>query len=132
MAISNEAELVWQKALRKLGEATQTPPESFPGIVIVSSYFAMRHAAVAVLLQKDGKAPSAETEIIARFGVVVGQQGAEHGRAFNRVFDLRNAEDYDAVATPSAEEAATACISAKSFLAYCAQTFGFVLVAENR
>ena len=131
MAISNEAELVWQKALRKLGEATQTPPESFPGIVIVSSYFAMRHAAVAVLLQKDGKAPSAETEIIARFGVVVGQQGAEHGQAFNRVFDLRNAEDYDAVAMPSANEADDACTSAKGFIAYCAQTFGFVLVAES-
>jgi hypothetical protein len=36
MAISNEAGLVWQKALRKLSEATQMPTESFPGIVIVS------------------------------------------------------------------------------------------------
>lgn len=131
MAISNEAELVWQKALRKLGEATQTPAESFPGIVIVSSYFAMRHAAVAVLLQKDGKAPSAETEIIARFGVVVGEQGAEYGQAFNRVFDLRNAEDYDAVATPTADEATGACNSAKSFIAYCAQTYGFALDPEK-
>ncbi|MBV8531331.1 MAG: HEPN domain-containing protein [Candidatus Eremiobacteraeota bacterium] len=131
MAISNEAELVWQKALRKLGEATQMPPKSFPGIVIVSSYFAMRHAAVAALLKKDGKAPSAETEIIARFGVVVGTEGAEHGRAFNSVFDLRNAEDYDAVETPSSDEAAGACSAAKAFIAYCSQTFGFPLAAQS-
>ena len=131
MAISNEAGLVWQKALRKLSEAAQMPAESFPGIVIVSSYFAMRHAAVAALLQNDGKAPSAETEIIARFGVVVGPEGAEHGRAFNRVFDLRNAEDYDAVATPSSDEAAGACSAAKGFIAYCSQRFGFALPAQN-
>lgn len=131
MAISNEAGLVWQKALRKLGEATQTPAESFPGIVIVSSYFAMRHAAVAVLLEKDGKAPSAETEIIARFGIVAGEQGAEYGQAFNRVFDLRNAEDYDAVATPSADEAAGACNAAKSFIAYCAQAYGFAMPSAS-
>jgi uncharacterized protein (UPF0332 family) len=131
MAISSEAELVWQKALRKLGEATQTPPDAFPGIVIVSSYFAMRHGAVAVLLQKDGSAPSAETEIIARFGVVVGAAGAEHGKAFNRVFDLRTAEDYDAVATPTTEEATGARDSATSFIAYCAQAFGFVASAGS-
>ena len=34
MAISNEAGLVWQKALRKLSEAAQMPTESFPGIVM--------------------------------------------------------------------------------------------------
>jgi len=131
MAISSEANLVWQKALRKLGEATQTPPDAFPGVVIVSSYFAMRHGAVAVLLEKDGKAPSAETEIIARFGVVVGAAGAEYGKAFNRVFDLRTAEDYDAVAMPTAEEAADARDSATSFIAYCAKTFGFVTSSES-
>ncbi len=98
MTLTNEAILVWQKARRKLHEASATPVKTFPGIVVTSSYFAMRHAAVAVLLSRDGSAPSAETAIIARFGAVVGHAGFAHGEAFNRVFDLRNAEDYDAVA----------------------------------
>ena len=123
--------MTWGKALRKLDEATQMSPDALPGPVIVSSYFAMRHAAVAVLLHVDGKAPSAETQIIARFGAVVSDKdGYAQGEAFNRIFDLRNAEDYDAVAMPTADEARMACEAAFGFIDYCASKFGFTKPAS--
>ncbi len=127
MAITEESRLVWLKALRKLGDATATPVETFPGIVIVSSYFAMRNAAIAVLLATDGKAPSGDSAIVTSFGVAVGKAGYLHGEAFNRAFDLRNVEDYDAVASPTPKEAAASRSDAEALLRYCAERFGFVI-----
>lgn len=124
MSTLPEARLSWQKALRKLEEARRTPVDTFPGIVVTSSYFAMRHAAVAVLLQEEGRAPSAESAIIARFGTVVGDEGRAHGAAFNRVFDLRTVEDYDPVESPSTSDATAARDDAQKFLKFCSERLG--------
>ncbi len=122
---SPEALVVWQKALRKLDDATQVNVQSSPGPVIVSSFGAMRNAAIAVLLVLGKTAPPAETAIIAAFGAAVAPDGSLHGAAFNRAFDLKTAEDYDPVDSPSVEDALGARRDAQALIAYCAARFDF-------
>ena len=115
---------MWLKALRKMQDAKSLPVDTVPGVVITSSYAAMRTAAVAVLLATGIDAPAGDTAIIAAFGTTIGVEGDEHGKAFNSAFDLQTTEVYDAFAAPSVEEATTTRSEAAGLIAYCARRYG--------
>lgn len=90
--------------------------------IVHSSYYAMFHAARAVLFQATGSAPKAHDRTIQRFGLLVRDLDdalRAAGKAFNEVKDERNAADYDETVLLSAEEARDALRSAIEFLAIC-------------
>ena len=67
--------------------------------IIHSSYYAMFHAAPAVLFQVAGQAPKTHDQTIQQFGLLVRDLDDSlraAGKAFNEVKDERNEADYDA------------------------------------
>ncbi len=129
-----EAEQAWQKARRDLREAEAMELAVTPGAAVHKSYYAMHHAARAVLLRIDGSAAvTSHGGVIGRFGqIAMGAQGAEPillaaGRDINRVYDERIVSDYDVERIITAERAAECLTKARNFLAVCADRFGFDL-----
>jgi uncharacterized protein (UPF0332 family) len=118
----------WQKAEAHLREARAQDIEASPMAVVHSSYYAMFHAARAVLFQVTGNAPKAHDRTIQRFGLLVrdlDEALRAAGRAFNAVKDERNAADYDEATVLSAEEARDALRAAIDFLGTCDARYGF-------
>ena len=84
--------------------------------VIHSSYYAMFHAARAVLFQAVGSAPKRHDGVIQQFGLLVRDQDdtlRTAGKAFN-----------DETILPSPDEAREALQAANSFLAICGARYG--------
>jgi len=124
--IANAAE-AWDKARTKLREAERIDPTAAPGALVHSAYYAMHHAARAVLLGVAGTAPVRHDKVIQEFGLLaVKQDDAElkdAGRAINRMLTNRNIWDYEA-ANPTEQQAKDAISVARSFLTVCAAKFG--------
>ena len=102
--------------------------DASPMAIIHSSYYAMFHAARAVLFQVTGRAPKRHDQAIQHFGLLVRDHDdavRAAGKAFNEVKDERTAADYDETIVPSSEEARDALLAATDFLAICAGRYGF-------
>jgi uncharacterized protein (UPF0332 family) len=87
------------------------------------AYYAMHDAAHAALIATGHETPNAiiksHSALIAEFGkklVLGGQIAAAHGRAFNKVQDMRLVADYSAE-PPSLENAQGAVKQAEAFVA---------------
>jgi uncharacterized protein (UPF0332 family) len=96
--------------------------------VIHSSYYAMFHAARAVLFKATGSAPKRHDGVIQRFGLLVrdlDQALRTASRAFNEVKDERTTADYDETIVPEPEEAREALQAAVQFLTVCGAHYGF-------
>jgi uncharacterized protein (UPF0332 family) len=103
-----------------------------PTAAVHSAYYAMHHAARAVLLRTDGEqAPTKHGSVIGRFGFHArnaqpeSQALLQAGRDINRIYEQRIAADYD---VEDATDAATArdCLArARAFLTVCAHHHGF-------
>lgn len=110
------------KAERFLGQAMRQSTEDVPEAVIHTAYYAMLHAAAALIVAQQGQAPKKHGAIIGQFSRLV-QDSGDHarslGRAFNRAEDRRLRSDYDELFIPSAAEAAAIRNSAVEFVAYC-------------
>lgn len=122
------ATVCWQKAEAHLREAVAQDADSSPMALIHSSYYAMFHAARAVLFQAVGDAPKRHDRAIQQFGLLVRNldealRGA--GRAFNEVKDERTDADYDEKLMPSPDEARAVLQTATEFLAVCGARYGF-------
>ncbi len=90
--------------------------------VIHSSYYAMFHAARAVLFNAAGGAPKRHDSVIQQFGLLardLDEAMRAAGRAFNAAKDDRNAADYDEAALSSPEDARESLRSARDFLTVC-------------
>lgn len=65
----HEDERAWAKARLHLDEAAAMDPARTPAAAVHSAYYAMHHAARAVLLRRDGeRAPTNHGAVIGRFG----------------------------------------------------------------
>jgi uncharacterized protein (UPF0332 family) len=98
-----------------------------PGAVVHTSYYAMFHAAVAFIYFQTGSAPTKHDQVIGEFGRLL--KGAPeneraHGRAFNRLKDLRESDDYDWQEAIESTEAESARQIAIAFLEYVRTTIG--------
>ena len=122
----------WSKAAGLLAEALAMDLERTPGAAVHTAYYAMHHAARAVLLLKEGAAaPTRHGLVIGRFGLIAKNEpnGPERlliaGRDINRVYADRIASDYDVEATTTPAQAAAGVLKAKNFVAICQECFGF-------
>jgi len=117
-----EAAKRYAKALRFLDQAERHSPEEAPESTIHVSYYAMMHAAAAVLLDRTGEVPKSHSGVIGQFSRLIpngDERGRLFGRAFNNAEQLRLFSDYDDSAVPTAEEAAELRTQAADFVAYC-------------
>ena len=109
------------RAERFLVQAEEYQAERAPEAIIHLAYYAMLHAAAAVLIERLGRAPKTHGAIIGQFSnltVTDGDRGQSLSRRFNKAQNIRLASDYgDENATAS--EAAEMREAARAFLAYC-------------
>ncbi len=124
----DRAAVSWEKATAHLLEAEAQDTDASPMAVIHSSYYAMFHAARAVLFKATGQAPKRHDATIQQFGLLVRDLDdpvRAAGRAFNRVKDDRTAADYDETVAPAPEDAREAREAARDFVAICGARYGF-------
>jgi uncharacterized protein (UPF0332 family) len=124
----DRAAVSWQKAEAHLREAMAQDADASPMAIIHSSYYAMFHAARAVLFQVTGSAPKRHDRAIQQFGLLVRDVDdalRAAGKAFNEVKDERTAADYDETIVPSPDEARDALQAAAVFLAVRGARYGF-------
>lgn len=110
------------KAERFLAQAMQLSARESPEATIHLSYYAMLHAAAAVLIERQGRAPKTHGAIIGKFAESTRNDGAEArslGRAFNRAEDARVLADYADDAVPDAADALQTREAAIAFVCYC-------------
>jgi uncharacterized protein (UPF0332 family) len=120
--VIREAEARLAKAERFLAQAAVLSPESMPEAIIHLSYYAMLHAAAAVLIERTGRAPKTHGAVIGQFSQLtkdLGEKAKSLSRAFNRAEDMRLAADYVASEIPGAADVAEVRDTARDFLAYC-------------
>ena len=87
-----EDEQTWEKAKRDLAEAEELDLTRTPSAAVHKSYYAMHHAARAVLLRRDGEnAATKHGAVIGRFGFIAKNEPKgstelmQAGRDLNRV-----------------------------------------------
>lgn len=120
----------WAAALDCLSEALEADPRKLPKSVVHNAYYAMHHAARAVLLRAEQRAPMKHGQVIGAFGRLA--EGREDealklaGRNINEVEEMRLDSDYSG-RRPDADEAARAADLSRRFLALCADRFEFDL-----
>jgi uncharacterized protein (UPF0332 family) len=124
----------WTSALEFLQEAERASPEVMPRMAIHAAYYAMFHAARAVIIQVDGlAAPTRHGSVIGRFGQLAKQADdaamMAAGRLLNEVQAERLLSDYRAGRRPPASDAVAAVAEARTFLKTCARCRGFSVPA---
>jgi uncharacterized protein (UPF0332 family) len=111
----------WAKAELSLLQANRMSPEELPEPTIHAAYYAMLHAATAVLLDRTGSAPKTHSSTIGQFSQLVRDDdlGKSLAREFNLAERVRLTADYNDRIRPTVEEAAELRKTAIEFVAYC-------------
>jgi uncharacterized protein (UPF0332 family) len=109
------------KAEAFLAQLGKVSAEAAPAAAIHLAYYAMLHAATAVLLEKTGDAPKTHAGTIGQFSraVLDDEQGRRFGRALGRAEQLRLVSDYDDQAAPTETDAKDLSRVAVDFVSYC-------------
>jgi uncharacterized protein (UPF0332 family) len=111
-----------RKAERILRSVQQRAGSDVPETVVSSAYYAMHHAACAVLLKQGEPLPKTHASLIERFGLIVrdlGPDGREAGAALHEAFLRRTKGDYDAEVLLGRNDAIAARDRAVSFVDFC-------------
>jgi uncharacterized protein (UPF0332 family) len=61
----------WSKAESFFAEASKLQAETVPAAIVHSAYYAMFHAARAVLLRSTGSTPKKHSSVVGQFGYLV-------------------------------------------------------------
>ncbi len=120
--MKEEVRLRLSKARGFLTQAEAIDLSAGPEASIHLCYYAMYHAAVAVLTDRTGTAPAKHTGIIGQFGLLVRDMGDSArlaGRALNLAYDTRVLADYDVGQTDLTQDAERLRVDARSFLQFC-------------
>jgi len=120
--VTLEAEERLTKAERFLSQAMGPSPEAAPEAVIHLTYYAMLHAAAAVVVERQGRTPKTHGGIIGNFAQLTKNKddnARSFSRAFNRAEDIRLMSDYAYDTAPDATDASEARDTAIAFVAYC-------------
>jgi uncharacterized protein (UPF0332 family) len=119
--VKPEAALRIGRAERFLVQAEEYQAERAPEATIHLAYYAMLHAAAAVLVERLGRAPKTHGAIIGQFSnltVADGDRGRSLSRRFNKAQNIRLASDYGDE-NPTASEAIETRDAARAFITYC-------------
>ena len=111
-----------QKAARFLRSVQSRATSDEPDTVISTAYYAMHHAACAVLLWRGDPLPKTHASLISRFGLTVrdfGPEGREAGAALHEAFLRRTRGDYDVDVSFGRSDAIAARERAIKFVDYC-------------
>jgi len=120
--MSHERWLHMQKAARFLRSVKNRAVSDEPEAVTSTAYYAMHHAACAVLLHYGKTLPKTHSSLIGLFGLVVrdrGPEGRTAGAALHNAFETRSTGDYSAAVRLSRADAISAHDAAVGFVAYC-------------
>ena len=120
--MSNERQLHMQKAVRLLHSVNKRAASDEPEAVVSTAYYAMHHAACAVLLHRGKTLPKTHSSLIGLFGLIVrdlGPESREAGAALHNAFETRSTGDYSAAVRLNRADAIAARDAAQSFVAYC-------------
>lgn len=115
------------KSLAKLRDAENVDADVAPGAVVHSAYYAMLHAAQALILEKTRLQVHKHGSIIGEFGRLLKDRDEsvkEHGRAINRGQALRDADDYDVTREADPDEAKALREEARSLFEFVAAEIG--------
>lgn len=122
------ANQAWSKAVQILAEAEAQNAATTPNSVVHSAYYAMFHAARAVLLHTSGTAPKKHGNVVGQFGLAIKDRGEILRRAgddLKSVYSLRLRADYDVLSFVTGESAGQSVKQARAFIELCAREFGF-------
>lgn len=111
-----------RKASRLLRSVENRAATDEPDAVAHTAYYAMFHAACAVLLRRGESLPKTHSSLIARFGLAVrdlGMEGRQAGAALNDASDRRATGDYAVRVTLSRADSVAARDQARAFVTYC-------------
>ncbi len=120
--MSDERQQRMRKAMRLLRSVERRASSDEPEAVVSTAYYAMHHAACAVLLHRGETLPKTHSSLIGRFGLLVrdlGPDGRTAGAALHEAFELRFTGDYSAAVRLGRADAVAAREAAQSFVAYC-------------
>ena len=110
------------KANRLAAQLGGLDPSAQAEMLVHQAYYAMFHAAVAVVLARRGTAPVRHSTVVSEFGRLaqtMGEEGRRHGRALNRAHDIRLLADYGVDTTILPETARDAVRAAEEFVRFC-------------
>jgi uncharacterized protein (UPF0332 family) len=110
------------KARRLLRQAQALSTNDAPESVVHLSYYAMFHAATAVLLRHHNRSAVTHMGLIGAFGRFArdrGETARQHGRALNRAEDLRLQADYGVSYHDLSEAAENLRNEASAFINFC-------------
>jgi len=120
--VKHESAKYLAKAHELLAEVADLDPVDKPAAVIHLSYYAMHHAAIAVLVEETGDAPRTHSQIVGQFGRLMKDKGAVarvHGKALSNALEARYVSDYGIGAQPLETDAKQAKAAAPAFVEFC-------------
>lgn len=122
---SDTAEIIG-KALRQLAAAQERKQGMLRDGAVHLAYYAMFHAARAVLQQEKGTVSTKHGSVRTAFETLLKDEPTavrQHAQALRKAYDARVVEDY--TTTDTAPEAAAELVAlAADFVAYCARRLG--------
>jgi uncharacterized protein (UPF0332 family) len=95
--LTDEVSQRLEKAARLLAQIGELDPATHGEMLVHHAYYAMFHAASAVILARTGTVPVRHATVVSEFGRLMcdlGGEGRRHGRALNRAHDVRLVADY--------------------------------------
>jgi uncharacterized protein (UPF0332 family) len=120
--MNDEDQRHMRKALRLLQSVERRAESDQPETVVSTAYYAMFHAACAVVLQHQHRLPKTHSSLIGQFGLLVRDRGAEDrefGSMLHEAFNLRFVGDYSIEEEIGRTNATDARDHARAFIAYC-------------
>jgi uncharacterized protein (UPF0332 family) len=127
--MKEDVEAIWVMALDFLSDCEAIVALSRPRVTTHSAYYAMFHAARAVLVSIDGdRAATKHNGVARKFGQIAVADGPPEmlaaGRAINVAHEARIEADYELRQTPKSIDASERAADARAFLAACARHLG--------
>ena len=119
--MSEEIRLHFERANEYISDAEFLLRERRIASAVGRAYYAMFHAATAVLLSKDIQR-SSHHGLISAFGRFIAKPGLidyEHHRNLQEIFDLRRESDYEPIVDIRPDEATRILQKTRAFVAAC-------------
>ena len=111
-----------RKAARLLRSVELRAESDDPDAVASTAYYAMFHAACAVLLTRSNRLPKTHSTLIGQFGLIVrdlGPAGRTAGAALHEAYDRRATGDYAVSVQLGRKDAIAARSAASAFIHFC-------------
>ena len=120
--MNKEAQYHLRKAARFIRPVERRAESDEPETIVSTAYYAMFHAACAVVLEQEGRLPKTHSSLIGRFDLIVRDRASkdrEFGATLHDAFELRAVGDYEIEARIGRVDALASRDKASEFIGYC-------------